>query len=57
MSVQFGHRLREERRLRLLENTALRRLFGPKRDQVTGEWRRLHSEEFNDVYLLPNIFG
>jgi len=49
--------LREERRLRLLENTALRRLFGPERDQVTGEWRRLHSEEFNDVYVLPNIFG
>ena len=46
--------LREERRLRLLENRALRRLFGPKRDQVTGEWRRLHNEEFNDVYLSPN---
>jgi hypothetical protein len=41
--------LREECRLRVLEKRALRRLFGPKKDQVTGEWRRLHNEEFNDV--------
>ena len=47
--------LREERRLRVLENKALRRIFGPRRDQVTGEWRKLHIEELNDLYSLPNI--
>jgi hypothetical protein len=41
--------LREEHRLRVFENRVLRRIFGPKRDEVTGEWRRLH-EELNDVY-------
>jgi hypothetical protein len=45
--------LREEHRLRLFENRVLRRLFGPKRDEVTGEWRRLHNEELNDLYS-PN---
>ena len=48
--------LREERRLRVFENRVLRRVFGPKRDEVTGEWRKLHNEELNDLYsLLPNI--
>jgi hypothetical protein len=47
--------LREEQRLRVLENRVLRRLFGPKRDEATGEWRRLHNEELNDLYLWPNI--
>jgi hypothetical protein len=47
--------LREERRLRVFENKVLRKVFGPKRDEVTGEWRRLHSEELNDLYSLPNI--
>jgi hypothetical protein len=47
--------LREEHRLRLLENKALNMLFGPKRDQVTGEWGRINNEEFNDVYWSPNI--
>ena len=47
--------LREERRLRVLENTVLRRVFGPKRDGVTGEWRKLHYEELSDQYSLPNI--
>jgi hypothetical protein len=47
--------LREERRLRLFENRVLRRVFGPKRDEVTGEWRKLHNEELNDMYSLPNI--
>jgi len=41
--------LREERRLRVLENRVLRRIFGPKRDELTGEWRKVHNE-FNDVY-------
>jgi hypothetical protein len=47
--------LREERRLRVSENRVLRRVFGPKRDEVTGEWRKLHNEELNDLYNLPNI--
>ena len=41
---------REERRLRVFENRVLRRIFGPKRDEVTGEWRKLHNEELNDLY-------
>ena len=47
--------LRDERRLRLLENTVLRRIFGSKRDEATGEWRKLHNEELNDLYFSPNI--
>jgi hypothetical protein len=47
--------LREERRLRVFENWVLRRVFGPKRDEVTREWRKLHNEELNDLYSLPNI--
>jgi hypothetical protein len=45
----------EERRLRVFENRVLRRVFGPRRDEVTGEWRRLHNEERNDLYSLSNI--
>jgi hypothetical protein len=41
---------REEHRLKVFENRVLRRIFGPKRDEVTGEWRRLHNEELNDLY-------
>ena len=44
--------LKEERRLRVFENRLLRRILGPKRDEVTGEWRRLHDEELNDLYSL-----
>ena len=43
-----------ERRLRVFENRVLRRVFGPKRDKVTGEWRKLHNE-LRDLYSLPNI--
>jgi hypothetical protein len=46
--------LREERRLRVFENRLLRRVFEPKRNEVTGEWRRLHNEELSDLYSLPN---
>ena len=48
--------LREERRLRMFENRVLRRIFGPKRDEVTGEWIILHIEELNDLYSSPSIF-
>jgi len=44
---------REERRLRVFEKRVLRRVFGPKRDEGTGEWRKLHNEELNDLYFSP----
>jgi len=47
--------LREERKLKVFENMVLRRIFGPRRDEVTGEWRRLHNEELNDLYTSPSI--
>jgi len=46
--------LREERKLRVFENMVLRRIFGPRRDEVTGGCRRLHNEELNDLYSSPN---
>jgi len=48
--------LREERRLRLLENRVLRRIFGPKWDEARGERRKLNNEEINDLYSSPDIF-
>jgi len=47
--------LREERKLRVFGNRVLRRIFGLRRDEVAGEWRRLHNEEINDLYTSPNI--
>ena len=47
--------LKEERTLRVFEKRVLRRIFEPKRDKVTGEWRKLHYEELNDLYSSPNI--
>jgi len=46
---------REERRMRVFENRVFRRMFGPKRDEVTGEWIKLRNEELNDLYFSPNI--
>jgi hypothetical protein len=47
--------LREECRLRVFENMVLRRIFGPKRDEMTGEWRKPHNEELNNLYSTHNI--
>jgi hypothetical protein len=47
--------LREERRLRVFENRVLRRMFGSKRDEVTGEWKKLHNEKLNDIYCSTII--
>jgi hypothetical protein len=55
MGVRLGLTLREEHRLRVFENRVPRRIFGPKRNEVTGECRRLHNKELNDLYSSPNI--
>jgi hypothetical protein len=47
--------LREEHRLRVFENRVLRRIFGPKRDEIMGEWRKLHSGDHHNLYLSPDI--
>jgi hypothetical protein len=48
-------KLREEHRLRVFENRMLWRIFGPKRDEVTGEWKKLHNKELRDLYSSPSI--
>jgi hypothetical protein len=53
--VELGLTLREEQRLRVFGNMVLRRIFGPKRDEATGEWRRLNKNELNHLYSSPNI--
>jgi hypothetical protein len=47
--------LREESRLRVFESRALRRIYGPKRNEMMGGWRKLHNEELHNVYISPNI--
>jgi hypothetical protein len=47
--------LKEQHRLKVFENRVLRRIFGPKRDEVTGGWRKLHKEELHNLYFSPNI--
>jgi hypothetical protein len=49
--------MRDEHRLRVFENRVLRKTFGPKRGEVTGEWRRLHNEELRDFYSSPDFLG
>jgi len=49
--------LRKERMMRLFENRVLRRIFGPKRDEVTGKWRKLHNKGANDLYCSPKLIG
>jgi hypothetical protein len=51
----WSFKLREEHRLRVFENRVLRRIFGVKRDEVKGEWRKLHSEELHNLYSYPDI--
>jgi len=49
--------LREVHRLRMFENRVPRIIFGPKRDEIPGKWRRLHNEELNDLYSSTNVIG
>jgi hypothetical protein len=55
MGVKLGVTLIKEQRLRVFESSDLRRIFGPKRDEVNGEWRKLHNEELHILYSSPNI--
>ena len=53
----WSHTLREERRLRFFDNRMLRRIFGPKKDEVIGDWRKPYNGELKDLYSSPNFFG
>jgi hypothetical protein len=53
-SATWSLTIREEHKLRVFENRVLRRIFGPKRDGVTGGWRKRHNEELHDLYSSPS---
>jgi hypothetical protein len=53
--ISWSLTLREEHRLRVFENRVLRRIFGPRRDEVMGDWKKLHNEELHKLYSSPNI--
>jgi hypothetical protein len=55
MGVKLSLTLREEHRLKIFEKRVLRRIFGPKRDEIIGGWRKLHNEELRNLYFSPNI--
>jgi hypothetical protein len=55
MDLKLGLTLREEHRLRVFESRMLRRIYGPKRDEVTGSWRKLHNEKLHRLYSSPSI--
>jgi hypothetical protein len=55
MGAKLGLTLRDEHTLRAFENRVLRRIFGPKRDEVTGDWSKLHNKELHNLYSSPNI--
>jgi hypothetical protein len=62
LSVLYGREtwsltLREERMLRVFENIVLRKIFGPKRNEIKGEWKKLHNEKLSDLLSSPNIIG
>jgi hypothetical protein len=54
-NITWSQTLREEHRLRVFENRVLRRIFGPKRDEVTEGWRKLHNKEYHNLYSFPSI--
>jgi hypothetical protein len=54
-SANWSLTLKEERRLRVSENRVLRRIFTPKKDEVTKDWRKLYNEDLNDLYSSPNV--
>jgi hypothetical protein len=54
-STSWSLKLREEHRLRELQNRVLRRIFGPRRDEVTGDWRKLHNENLHNLYSSPSL--
>jgi hypothetical protein len=57
MDVELGLTLREKHRLKVLRNRMLRRIFGPKRKEMVGGWRRLHNVELHNLYASPILFG
>jgi hypothetical protein len=57
MGVKLGYDIKGEHRLRVFENRVLRRIFGLKREEVTGGWRKLHNEELHNLYSSPSTYN